>query len=127
MTTSAWSFWLSELIKRNSPSELLVIGILAHTAPRILKVGNCISEPIVEMGKSILAGCQQSVSFARGMLWELVDKLCNALPRNPVHEHVDDLAQPIIARSQVELRKKLVQAGSIVGKEIGRLCLIISD
>ena len=28
-----------ELIRRNYPTELLVLGILAHAAPRILKVG----------------------------------------------------------------------------------------
>ena len=61
------------------------------------------------------------------MLWELVDKLCHAIPRQPVHEHVDDLAHPIVANSQVELHDKLVKAGSIVGKEIARLKLVISD
>ena len=48
---------------------LLVIGMLAHQAPRILKVGTCISETIVSTGNSIVAGCQASVSFARGLLW----------------------------------------------------------
>ena len=52
------------------------------------------------------------------MLWELLDKLCYAIPRQPVHQHVGDLAQPIVANSQVDLHNKLVLAGSIVGKEI---------
>ena len=52
-----------ELIERDFPPELLVLGMLAHQAPRILKVGDCISEPIVSTGNSIVAGCQASVSL----------------------------------------------------------------
>ena len=63
-----------ELIEHESPSELLVLGTLAHAAPRILKVGSCISEPIVYTGSSMLAGCQQAIWFARGFLWTLVDR-----------------------------------------------------
>ena len=58
-----------EMIERDFPPVLLVIGMLAHQAPRILKVGTCISEPIVSTGNSIVAGCQASVSFARSLLW----------------------------------------------------------
>ena len=51
-----------ELIRLDFPPELLILGILAHAAPRILKVGKGISEPMVNTCKSILAGCQCSVS-----------------------------------------------------------------
>ena len=94
-----------ELIERNFPPELMVLGTLAHHAPRILKVGTCISEPIVETGNSIVAGCIASVSFARGLLWILIDKLVHVLPRNPPWEHVDDIAQPLVATSSLGLRK----------------------
>ena len=116
-----------ELIQYESPSELLVLGTLAHVAPRILKVGSCISDPIVSTGNSMLAGCQQAVSFARGLLWSLVDRLVHALPRNPVWEHVDDLSQPLTAHSANALRIKLVTAGTIVGEEVHRLKLKLSD
>ena len=59
-----------ELIEREFPPELLIIGTLAHQAPRILKVGTCISEPIASIGNSIVAECQAPVSFARGLLWK---------------------------------------------------------
>ena len=114
-----------ELMQHEYPSELLVLGTLAHAAPIILKVGSCISEPIVSTGNSMLAGCQQAVSFARGFLWSLVDRLVHAIPRNPVWEHVDDLAQPFTAHSSNALRIKLVTAGTIVGEEVQRLNEVI--
>ena len=105
-----------ELIKRNFPPELMILGTLAHQAPRVLKVGTCISEAIVSTGNSILAGCQSSVSFARGLLWELIDSLIHAIPRNPPWQHVDDLAQPLVARSPLALRHNVVKPGTIVDK-----------
>ena len=116
-----------ELIKRNFPPELMILGTLAHQAPRVLKVGTCISEPIESTGNSILAGCQCSVSFARGLLWELMDSLIHAIPRNPCHQHVDDLAQPLVAKSPLALRDKIVKAGTIVGQEVERLKINLSD
>ena len=86
-----------ELIKRNYPSEMLILGVLAHAAPRVLKVGQCLSEVIVNTGYSMVAGCQQAVSFAHGLIWELVHTLTHRIERCPVHQHVDDLSQPIVA------------------------------
>ena len=115
-----------ELIERDFPPELLVIGMLAHQAPIILKVGACISEPIVSTGNSIVAGCQASVSFARGLLWNLIDRLTHAIPGDLPHEHVDDIAQPLVAPSSLALRSKVILAGTIVGKEVARLKIKLS-
>ena len=116
-----------ELIKRNYPSELLVLGLLTHAAPRVLKVGQCLSEIIINTGCSMVAGCQQAVSFARGLLWDLVHTLTYTIERCPVHQHVDDLSQPVIAESSEDLRKMLVQGGAIVGREVKRLKIKLSD
>ena len=51
----------------------------------------------------------------------------HALPRNLVWEHVDDLAQPLTAHSANALIIKLVAAGTIVGEEVQRLRLKLSD
>ena len=50
-----------ELTKRDYPPVLLTIGLLAHTAPRVLKVGKCHSATVADTGNSMLAGCLQSV------------------------------------------------------------------
>ena len=79
------------------------------------------------MGRSVVAGCQQAVSFSRGLLWDLCYTLTHTIERCPVHQHVDDLSQPIIASTAVELRRTLVQAGAIVGRETKRLKIKLSD
>ena len=63
----------------------------------------------------MLAGCQQSVSFARGMLYKLVEKLSAVDPEYPCHVHVDDLSHVLVAETEHELKAKLLQAGRIVG------------
>jgi len=104
-----------------------VLGILAHAAPRILKVGACFSVPIVKTGCSMVAGCQQAVSFARGLLWSLVHELCYTLPRCLAHEHVDDLSQPVVASTSRDLREALVELGNVVGKHVQRLKIKLAD
>ena len=109
-----------ELLRRDHPPELLILGMLAHAAPRILKAGPCLSEMIQSTGNSMLAGCQQSVSFTRGLLWELIAELTEYIPRCPPHQHVDDLAQPIVANSPFALANALVGTGEIVGRQAKR-------
>ena len=115
-----------ELLRRDYPLELLILGILAHAAPRLLRAGACLSETIEFTGNSILAGCQQSVLFTRGLLWDLIAELTEYIPRCPPHQHVDDLAQPIVANSSFALANALVGAGNIVGRQAKRLKINIS-
>ena len=57
-----------ELIKRNFPKPLIVVGFFVHAAPRILRVGKSVGPIIHSRLNSILAGCQLSCSFARDAL-----------------------------------------------------------
>ena len=82
---------------------------------------------VFSLNNSILVGCQTSVSFARGLLWNLIDLLIHALPRNPPWEHVDDIAQPLVDTTSLGLRTKIVTAGTIVGKEVQRLQIKLSE
>ena len=54
-----------QLVARGHPLEILVLGSLTHKSPGSLQVGNGYSD-------IILAGCLQSCSWARGLLFELV-------------------------------------------------------
>ena len=114
-----------ELIKRNLPKPLMLTGFFVHAAPRILRVGKCFGPVIHSCGKSILAGCQLSCSFARGMLWELTAKLATADPEYPCAQHLDDLSHVLVGETEGELKGKLVKAGKIVGEEVSRLKLNI--
>ena len=69
-----------ELLRRNFLVHIFVLAFLAHAAPRVLQVGKCLGPPITNCGNSILAGCQTSVSMARGLLYTLVAELSNVDP-----------------------------------------------
>jgi hypothetical protein len=115
-----------ELIKRGFPIHLFVLGFMAHAAPRVLQVGKCLGPPITDCGNSMLAGCQLSVSMARGLLWELVAELSKVDPEYPCHEHVDDLSHVLVVETEFELKAKLLKSGRLVGKEVERLKLKLS-
>ena len=116
-----------ELLERDYPPELLILGYLAHAAPRILKVGTSLGPVITHCSNSILAGDQQSVSWSRGVLWKLLDKLSLVDPEYPCAVHVDDLSHVLVGESASDLRKKLLSAGRTVGSEVKRLHLTLSD
>ena len=63
----------------------------------------------------MLAGCQLSVSWARGVLYELVEQLSKVNPEYPCWAHVDDLSHVIVEETPSELRANLLKAGRVVG------------
>ena len=101
---------VGELIKLDFPPHLLVLGFLAHAAPRVLQVGKCLGPHVSNCGNSMLAGCQLSVSWARGLLRTLVQKLSIVDPGYPCAVHVDDLSQVFAAETHHELKDKLLRA-----------------
>ena len=72
------------------PLEILVLGSVIHKSPRCLQVGNSYSNIIMGCA-SILAGCLQSCSWARGLLFEFVQALGYVVPGSVCEEHIDDL------------------------------------
>ena len=64
---------IPQLVARGYPLEILVLGTPTHKSPRCLQVGNSYSDIIT--ASSILAGCLQSCSWARGLLFEFVQAL----------------------------------------------------
>ena len=115
------------LLKHDYPPELMVLGFFAHTAPRILKVGTCLGPVVNSCGRSMLAGDQQSVSWARALLNDLMEKLSVADPEFPCSSHVDDLSHVLIGESKAYLKGKLIKAGKLVGAETKRLQLELSE
>ncbi len=75
----------------------------------------------------MLAGCQLSVSFTRGLLWQLVADLSVIDPEYPCSSHVDDLSQVFVAERKKDLEKKLLEAGRRVGSEVKRVKLTLSS
>ncbi len=96
------------------PAAVANLGLVAHKAPRVLRAGPSFSTAIVGTRRSIIAGCQQSVSWARALLLEFVERLGYVVPGSVCFEHVDDLSQVVTAANGPALRKSLVDIGMAV-------------
>ena len=105
----------------------MVLGFLVHAGPRVLKVGTCYGPVVHSCRNSILAGDQQSVSWTRALLFELLEQLSLVDPEYPCFVHVDDLSHVLVAETSGELKTKLLKAGRTVGSEVKRLLLTLSD
>ncbi len=64
----------------------MVLGFFIHAAPRALKVGPSFGPVIHSCKSSILAGDQQSVSWTRGLLFDLLGNLSKVDPRQRVEQ-----------------------------------------
>ena len=71
---------IPQLVAGGYPLEILVLGSLTHKSQRCLQVSNGYSDIISGCASSILAGCLQSCSWARGLLFELVQALEYVVP-----------------------------------------------
>ena len=65
-----------------------------------LQVGNSYSNIITGCASSILAGCLQSCSWARGLLFEFVQALGYVVPGSVCEEHIDDLSHFVTNKSR---------------------------
>ena len=92
-----------EAVALNFPFKQLILSMLVHQAPRMLKLGSAVGEPITNMGRSMLAGCKRSTQFARVYTLRLVRSLAynhagNVLSRTvSLYQHVDDLSALVVA------------------------------
>ena len=111
------------------PEEVLVLGLLAHKGPRVLQVGLCASEVMNDTGRSIVAGCLQSCSWARGLLHELMRRLSTGQPRiiSKSDEHVDDISHVLAGEDRAEVKKAGIEAGRLVSEGMSELDLQLSD
>ena len=83
---------IPQLVARGYPLQILVLGTLTHRSPRCLQVGDSYSNIIMGCACSILAGCLQSCSWARGHLFEFVQALGYEVSGSVCEEHIDDLS-----------------------------------
>ncbi len=115
------------LMRLGYPSHILVLGVIAHKAPRLINVGPCTSEPIEGCFRSIIAGCQQSVSWTRGLVHKLVEGLGYILPGSVCYEHVDDLSQVIACKSKAQLLEVALEAGAMVEEGTKEADILLSE
>ena len=100
------------LVARGYPLEILVLGSLTHKSPRCLQVGNGYSDTITGCASSILAGCLQRCSWARGLLFELIRALEYVVPGSVCEGHIDDLSQFVTNTNRIQL----LHDAALIGK-----------
>ena len=106
--------------------EILVLGTLTHKSPRCLQVGNSYSNIITGCASSILAGCLQSCSWARGLLFEFVQALGYVVPGSVCEEHIDDLSHFVANKSRMQLFHDAARIGNAVKVGTAELGLTLS-
>ena len=88
---------IPQLVVKSYPLKILVLGTLTHKSPRCLQVGNSYSNIIMGCASSIMAGCFQSFSWARGLLL-----------------HIDDLSHFVTNKSRLQFFQDAVKIGRAV-------------
>ena len=78
------------MVELEYPTLLLVITLQAHWAMRILAAASS-AGPVVQVTRSVLAGCIQSVSFARGYIYPVLHFMHTRLPAVPCDSWIDDI------------------------------------
>ena len=117
---------IPQLVARGYPLEILVLGSLTHKSPRCLQVGNEYSDIIHGCASSILAGCLQSCSWARGLLFELMQALGYVVLGSVCEEHIDDLSQFVTITSRMQLSQDAALVGRAVKEGTAKLGLTLS-
>ena len=111
---------IPQLVARGYPLEILVLGSLTHKSRRGLQVGNGYSDIINGCASSILAGCLQSCSWARGLMFELVQALVYVVLGSVCEKHINDLSQVVTNTSRIWL----FQDAAVIGRAVKALpCL----
>ncbi len=107
------------------PTDQLALGLILHRAPRVLKVQGCFGDIVPSTGRSILPGCTLSTSFARAYLQPLARR-CRSDAMGSLWQHVDDLAQCIIAPTRQLAVARAIQKGQLLAMEAQRLALQVA-
>ena len=115
---------IPQLVARGYPLEILVLGTVTHKSPRCLQVGNSYSDIIMGCASSILAGCLQSCSWTRGLLFEFVQALGYVVPGSVCEEHIDDLSHFVTNKSRMQLFQDAARIGRAVKEGTAELMQI---
>jgi hypothetical protein len=92
------------------PMDQLALGLTLHKAPRVLRARGCCGDVVPRTGRSVLAGCTLSTSFARAFV-NPVRQRCPDDRWHTLGQHVDDLTQLMMTQTRSALIAKAVQCG----------------
>lgn len=102
--------------------------MLAHHALRLLKLGTALSDPILKLGRSILAGCKRSTQLARVYTLRMVEKLANThTGMTSLYINVEDISTLTIACSGKQVVARATKFTNHLAEWAKLLKLDISD
>ena len=117
---------IPQLVARGYPIGIFALNTFTHQSPRCLQVGNGFSDVITDRASSILAGCFQSCSWARVLLFELVKSLEYVFLGSVCEEHIDDLSQFATSSSRIQQLRDAARIGKEVRDGTAKLGLTLS-
>ena len=136
---------IKEAKKWEMPEAPLCVSLLIHLSPRVLRIQGAVSEPIVGMGRSIVAGCSSSTSLARAALLTPVlksseagkaeedeERRSNAQQRRRpatvmTGQHVDDVSQLVTGETEEDTLRMATRVGSSFAKTVTQAGFEISE
>ena len=81
---------VSRAVDLGFPPEVMILGLQIHRAPRVMKALDSLTGPLPRTGRSIMAGCTLSTSFARAYIHTIISVMPN-IPGQLNYQHVDDV------------------------------------
>ena len=106
------------------PLAISAMDLQIHMAPRVLRWNSAYSQATA-VYSSILAGAKTSNSYARVVLYDMLEQAHLAVPGS-VREFVDDLAQTGRGASPASVRDKIITVATILVEKIKEKGLRIS-
>jgi hypothetical protein len=82
------------------PLMPLFLALDMHRAPRRLRASGAVSD-IITPGRSLLAGCSQSVDIAKLALWDILETAHANFRPLVLESWVDDLSQRHVGKAEV--------------------------
>ena len=105
----------------------MALSLAVHLAPRRLRLGKAVGMPILEIGRSIIAGCKRSTHLARLLTVTTIKELDATHTDVSTGQHVDDISNLAVGSTEDELVGRAVKYAAHFAKSMGKLQMTISD
>jgi len=115
--TVRWSHLADSALRLGYPSKILAIGLMVHSAPRMVRVRGGVSNPRTATA-GILAGDSQANAFAKSVLYYVIHAVHLNHPTAGPCTYVDDLAQACRGPDSSQVVQELALAGLMLYEDL---------
>lgn len=109
------------------PMRQLLLSMVLHQAQRRLQLWAALGEAIVNLGRSILAGCKRPTQLARVYTIKMVNELIASHPSTTLYTYVAYISNLIKAKTKGHLFENVVKCARGFAEHASDLLLNISD